>query len=74
MIWNELDYELQVKVIDRIVDLLKVEDDDDMQDGLIAAVHELEVWSNTPCTVMDNSNTYVAEAKDPFPEDERWGS
>lgn len=61
MLWNELDYETQVKVIDRIVDLLKNEEDDLMQDGIIAAVHELEVWSNTPCQIVD----YEAEP-DPF--------
>jgi hypothetical protein len=51
MQWNELDYSLQQKVIDRIVDILKDENDSLMQDGIMAAVHELEIWSNTPCTI-----------------------
>ncbi len=72
MLWNELDYDLQVKVIDRIVDLLKDEEDGAMQDGIMAAVHELEVWSNTPCTIMDGQDGYVAEARDPFCEN-GWG-
>jgi hypothetical protein len=59
MLWNHLDYSTQVKVIDRIVDLLKDEEDDLMQDGIIAAVHELEVWSNTPCQIVED---------DPFSE------
>jgi hypothetical protein len=63
MIWNELPYELQQKVINRIVTLLEHEDDDLMQDGLIAAVHELEVWSNTPCEIMGE---YGFPEKDPF--------
>ena len=63
MLWNELNYDLQQKVIDRIVDLLKDEENDAMQDGLIAAVHELEVWSNTPCTIIGE---YGFEEKDPF--------
>lgn len=67
MLWNELDYNLQVKVIDRIVDLLRDEDDDAMQDGIIAAVHELEVWSNTPCQIVDTDG-YIAVAQDPFCE------
>jgi hypothetical protein len=67
MLWNHLDYSLQVKVIDRIVDLLRDEDDDLMQDGLIAAVHELEVWSNTPCQIMDG-DTILAVEPDPFCE------
>jgi hypothetical protein len=70
MLWNELDYELQSKVIDRIVSLLKEEEDDSMQDGIIAAVHELEVWSNTPCQIFDEKE-YVAIAveQDPFLKD-----
>lgn len=67
MIWNELPYHLQSKVIDRIVDCLKDEEDDAMQDGLIAAVHELEVWSNSPCTVVEKDHSYEME-KDPFSE------
>ncbi len=73
MIWNELEYSLQVKVMDRIVDLLKDEEDDEMQDGLIAAIHELEVWSNTPCQIVgeDDSTEYVSFAveQDPFSKD-----
>ena len=73
MIWNELDYGLQVKVIDRIVELLKDEENGDMQDGLIAAIHELEVWSNTPCQIVgeDGLPDYVAVAveQDPFSKD-----
>lgn len=53
MIWNQLDYSLQMKVVDRIVDLLKDEEDGAMQDGIIAAVHELEVWSNSPCQIIE---------------------
>ena len=73
MLWNHLDYSTQVKVIDRIVDLLKNEEDDLMQDGIIAAIHELEVWSNTPCQVIDEEGftEYVAIAveQDPFSKD-----
>jgi hypothetical protein len=65
MLWNHLDYSLQCKVIDRIVDLLKDEEDELMQDGIIAAVHELEVWSNSPCEIVEN---IYEEEKDPFCE------
>ncbi len=60
MLWNHLPYNTQSKVIDRIVELLKDEEDDLMQDGIIAAIHELEVWSNSP----------IVE-KDPFCENDR---
>jgi hypothetical protein len=61
MIWNELDYETQMKVIDKVVDLLKHEDDALMQDGIMAAVHELEIWSNSPVT--NDDEPYVAQAQ-----------
>jgi len=67
MLWNHLEYSTQSKVIDRIVDLLKDEEDDLMQDGIIAAVHELEVWSNSPCQVMEGNVAIGVEA-DPFCE------
>lgn len=73
MIWNELNYILQQKVIDKIVNLLKDEEAGEMQDGIIAAVHELEVWSNTPCQIVgeDGITEYVAIAaeQDPFLQD-----
>jgi hypothetical protein len=62
-----------MKVIDRIVDLLKNEDNGLMQDGIISAIHELEVWSNSPCQIVgeDGFTEYVAVAveQDPFSKD-----
>lgn len=70
MLWNQLDYGVQAKVIDRIVDLLKEEDNGLMQDGIIAAVHELELWSNKNLEELHNTvSDYVAEAADPFSEE-----
>lgn len=73
MIWNELDYDLQQKVIDRITDLLKDEEEDEMQDGIIAAVHELEIWSNTPCQIIGEDGVLefiaIAVEQDPFSKD-----
>jgi hypothetical protein len=67
MIWNQLNYGLQQKVIDRIVTLLEIEEDSDMQDGLIAAIHELEVWSNSPCQVFDTEADPFCESGWPDP-------
>ncbi len=67
MIWNELDYLTQMRVIDRIVELLKNEDDDLMQDGIIAAVHELEIWSNSP--IEDKDEPFIAQAQYIEPEE-----
>ena len=66
MLWNELDYETQMKIIDRMISLLQNEDDDLMQDGLMAAVHELETWSNSPLQdkdIIDGSEPFVALAQ-----------
>jgi hypothetical protein len=74
MLWNQLDYGVQAMVIDRIVDLLKEENDSLVQDGIIAAVHELELWSNKDLDELHNkANDYVATAveQDPF-SDEGW--
>lgn len=71
MLWNNLDYNLQAAVIDRIVDLLKTEEDDAMQDGIMAAVHELELWSNKSLEELHaKAESYVAIAaeQDPFSE------
>jgi hypothetical protein len=69
MIWNQLSYELQNKVIDRIVDLLKEENDDSVVDGIMAAVHELDLWSNKPCQVIEtDGRTVFAVEPDPFCE------
>lgn len=67
MLWNELEYSAQLRVLDKIVSLLEKEEDCLMQDGLMAAVHELETWSNTPCQSIDSYDDHVkvAIAQDP---------
>jgi hypothetical protein len=68
MQWNEVDYDNQMKVVDRISDLLDKERDPIMLAGIIAAIHELEIWSNSPCIVIeydfDDETPFVAEAVD----------
>lgn len=48
MRWNELDYEMQMRILDRIGDLILGEKDEVMQFGIAAAIGELEIWSNSP--------------------------
>lgn len=69
MLWNQLDYSLQARVVDRIVDLLKDEDNGLMQDGIMAAVHELELWSNKNLDeLLDHPpNDYIAPTVEPDP-------
>lgn len=57
MLWTKLSIELQYKIMNRIADLIKEENDDQMIDGIIAAVHELNCWSNRPCEDIESSNS-----------------
>lgn len=68
MLWNEIDYKVQLKVIDRIVELFSSEEDAYMQDAIMAAINELETWSNSPCQVYNHSDEYVAFGQDPIKE------
>ena len=65
--WNELDYETQKRVMDLVEDLLLKQTDITMQDGLAAALTELEIWSNSPIRIVkdENGEPYVAQAADP---------
>lgn len=63
MLWNKLEYVDQVKIIDKIVSLLETEEDPIAQDGLMAAIYELEIWSNSPVKtldVLDGENVVIA--------------
>ena len=72
ILWNELSYETQLKVMDLVEELLLEQSDIDMQDGLAAALKELEIWSNSPCEVIDSENesVFIAQATDQNIEDE----
>jgi hypothetical protein len=61
MQWNELDWDTQMIIVDRISSLLS--EDDEMNVGIIAAISELEIWSNSPCTVME-ADPFVSLASD----------
>ena len=76
MQWNDLSYEVQMKVLDRIGDLIFEEKNEEMQFAIAAAIVELEVWSNTPCKVIEEDGTAYnsgwpqpVQASDPW-EDE----
>lgn len=49
MLWNELSYPDQVKILSLIEDLLLRQTEEKIQDGLVAALVELETWDNSPC-------------------------
>jgi hypothetical protein len=55
--WNEFDYQSQVEVMD-IIDLLtRNKVPLHLRECLAAAISELEVWANTPCTVIEEDDT-----------------
>ena len=71
MQWNELSWETQMKVLDKIEEILLKETDVPMQDAIVAAISELEVWSNSPCKISEDfegSVLYLTEEPDPFKE------
>lgn len=72
MQWNDLDYETQRQVISQIGDLMLKQTDERLQFAMAAAMVELDMWSNTPCPIIarDEKGQYVAQAADPYTEDE----
>lgn len=61
MEWNKLDYDFQMEILDKLSKLADKEKDPIVKEGIIAAIHELEIWSNSPTQEMiatydDNSD------------------
>ena len=51
--WNEFDYQSQVEVMDLIDLLTRNKTPQHLKECLAAAIFELEIWSNTPCTTIE---------------------
>jgi hypothetical protein len=49
MLWNEISYEEQVQILEKICDLARQETNFNIKKGLVAALNELDLWSNSPC-------------------------
>lgn len=70
MLWNELDYDTQLKVIKKMEMLVKYEKNLLMKQAFGAALNELECWSNSPCDepvpppTTDFSPFVIAQALD----------
>lgn len=63
MQWNDLSWEMQRHVLNKLEEKLLEETDIPTQDAMVAAIQELELWSNTPCPVVDDEQM-VAQAVD----------
>jgi hypothetical protein len=66
MQWNDVEYELQMKVLDLFGDLLLKETDERLQFAMASAIVELEMWSNTPIEIEDQDiiEEYISPAVD----------
>jgi hypothetical protein len=66
MQWNDVDYKTQRKILDMLEDLLLKQTNTDIQEAMVAAILELEAWSNRPCPVQyeDENGPYIAQAVD----------
>lgn len=67
-LWNEINYETQMKIMSLIEDLLLKQTNESIQDGMVAAITELEIWSNSPCEVIESlsieEDPFTAQASD----------
>lgn len=53
VMWSHLQYIDQIKVMNKIAELIESQTDETMRVGLAAALTELEIWSNTPLEVVN---------------------
>lgn len=52
--WNHLQYIDQMRAMDKIAELIEQQSDETVRVALTAALMELEMWSNTPCEVLND--------------------
>ena len=66
--WNNVDYKTQRKILSMLEELLLKQTEFEIQDAMVAAIVELETWSNRPCPVQDEDEQgpYIAQATDPY--------
>lgn len=72
ILWNNVDYKTQRRILGMLEDLLLKQTDFEIQDAMVAAIVELETWSNRPCAVqdVDEQGPYIAHAY--FPDEESY--
>lgn len=70
MAWSDLDYEVQLKVLDRITYLANSEDEFRVANGLTAAANELKMWCNNYEYAVEDKEILqnFVEAKSTIPE------
>lgn len=60
MSWDKLNYDLQIKVLNKINDLIAEETDPKLLKALIEASNELKLWMVNPA----NIEPYIVEAQE----------
>lgn len=68
MYWNKLPYSIQRKVISRIRNTIDKEKDEILQDAIVAAIYELETWSNSPAIIEQEPNDIDIDLSDLYDE------
>ena len=53
VMWNHLQYIDQMRAMSKIAELMETQTDETMRVALAAALTELEIWSNTPLSVVN---------------------
>jgi hypothetical protein len=66
MMWSDLPYSEQLKILDKINNILDYEQDPSVKIGLSAAIDELKIWSNSPYVL--NEEQLIVYAQDIFEE------
>jgi hypothetical protein len=64
MLWNEVDADLQKKVIAKVEAMLDKTSDRKTYNAILAAMYELQLWSNVPCETHEQIES--AQAQDPY--------
>lgn len=62
MLWNDLNYDLQLKVYACIEGALLKEKDESIQDAIVLAIKELEIWDNSPCPIIEENAPIVIDS------------
>lgn len=53
VMWNHLQYIDQMRAMNKIAELIENQTDETIRVALAAALTELEIWSNTPLSVVN---------------------
>ncbi len=68
MYWNQLPYSLQKRVISSIRNTIGKEKDRQLQDAIVSAIYELEIWSNSHAIIEQEPDEVDIDLSELFAE------